>query len=43
MKQLWTRTSHGIGLLVVALGVILADSKSSTDITTGGLPTGTPR
>ena len=43
MKQLWTKTSNGIGLIVVALGVILADNKGSTDMTSGGFPTGTAR
>jgi len=43
MKQMWTRTSNGIGLVVVALGVILADNRSSTDMTSGGFPTGTAR
>ena len=32
MKLLWKRTSNVIGLLVVALEVILADNRSSTDI-----------
>ena len=35
MKQLWTLTSNGIGLIVVALGVILADNRGSTDMTGG--------
>ena len=43
MKQLWTKTSDGIGLIVIALEVILADNKGSTDMTAGGLPTGTAR
>ena len=43
MKHLWTKTSNGIGLIVVALGVILADNKGSTDKTTGGFSTGTAR
>jgi len=43
MKQLWTKTSNGIGLVVVALGVILADNRSSKDMTAGGFPTGTAR
>ncbi len=43
MKLLWTKTSDGIGLLVVALGVILADNRSSTDIPAGRFPTGTAR
>lgn len=42
MKQLWTLTSNGIGLIFVALGVILADNRGSTDMT-GGFPTGTTR
>jgi len=41
MKQLWTITSNGIGLLVVALGVILADNKSATVMTTSGVHPGT--
>jgi len=46
MKLLWTRTSNGIGLLVVALEVILADNRSSTDISDmklGGSHTGKAR
>jgi hypothetical protein len=43
MKQLWTMASDGIGLLVVALGVILADNRTSTHITTGGVPSGPTR
>lgn len=42
MKHLWTVTSNGIGLLFVALGVILADNRGSTDVT-GGFPMGTTR
>ena len=43
MKQLWTKTSNGIGLFVIALGVILADNRGSTDIAAGRSPTGTAR
>ena len=38
MMQLWTKTSNGIGLIVVALGVILADNRGSTDTSAGGFP-----
>ena len=38
MKQLWTVASNGIGLIVVALGVILADNKGSTDMTRADSP-----
>jgi hypothetical protein len=43
MKQLWTKTSNGIGLFVIALGVILADNRGSTEITASRSPTGTAR
>jgi len=43
MKQLWTMTTDGIGLIFVALGVILADNRGSTEVPTGGFPTGTAR
>lgn len=42
MKQLWTVTTNGIGLLFVALGVILADNRGSTHVA-GGYPSGTTR
>ena len=42
MKQLWTVTSNGIGLLFVALGVILADNRGSTNVA-GEYPTGLTR
>lgn len=38
MKQLWTVALNGIGLIVVALGVILADNRGSTDTSAGGFP-----
>jgi hypothetical protein len=31
MRALWTRTSSGIGLLFVALGVILADRQQEIE------------
>lgn len=43
MKQLWTMTSNGIGLLFVALGVILADNRGSIEVPPGGFPAGTAR
>jgi hypothetical protein len=39
MKQLWTKTSNWIELFVIALGVILADNKGSTEIAAGRSPT----
>ncbi len=43
MMALWRRASMGIGLLLVALGVILTDRRSDVDLTPGGLPTAHPR
>lgn len=43
MRTLWTRTSSGIGLLFVALGVILADRQQEIHASEFGLRSGTIR
>lgn len=43
MKLLWTKTSTGVGLFLVALGVILTDNRGAADISAERLPTGSAR